>query len=80
MPADDNHDDEEDTGDGDGDEEHNEGRHTGEGSRNCYPILRFVSAPGTPKQVRICHVLVKRKCSGGKVGYRTLAPPDISPH
>ena len=29
--------------------------------------LRFVSAPGTPKQVRICHVLVKGKCSGGKV-------------
>ena len=51
MPADDDHDDEEDTGDGDGDEEHNEGRHTGEGSRNCYPILRFVSAPGTPNRI-----------------------------
>ena len=32
VPADDDHDDKEDTGDGDGDKEHNEGRHTGEGS------------------------------------------------
>ena len=62
MPADDDHDDEEDTGDGDGDEEHNEGRHTGEGSRNCYPILRFVSAPGT---LNLFHVLVKGRCSRG---------------
>ena len=39
MPADDDHDDEEDAGDRDGDEEHNESRHTGEGSRKSKSCL-----------------------------------------
>ena len=67
MPADDDHDDEEDTRDGDSDEEHNEGRHTGERSRICYSILRFVSAAGTPNRVRTFQVLVKGRCSGGNI-------------
>ena len=39
VPADDNHDDEEDAGDGDGDEEHYEGRHTGSGSTKVDSVL-----------------------------------------
>ena len=39
MPANDNHDDEEDAGDGDGDEEHYEGRHTVPGSTKIDSIL-----------------------------------------
>ena len=53
MPADDDHDDEEDTGDGYGDKEHNEGRHTGEGSSKIICIRQSYVF----KRLGICHVL-----------------------